>query len=94
MLMQCTNTMIHLAQAGSVVIDPVSPQAHFINCRTMEVFRQMSDGGGKGGTLAQRVSAASPPLDQWRKFTYCESLTGPVFGEVDHFKAGSSPPSA
>ena len=45
----------------------------------MEVFRPL-DG------LATAVADASPPLDQWRKFVYCESLTGRVFGEVDHFK--------
>ena len=54
-------------------------QAHFINNRTMEVFRPL-DG------LAAAIANSSPPLDQWRKFVYCESLTGRAFGEVDHFK--------
>ena len=45
----------------------------------MQVFRPL-DG------LAAEVAARSPPLDQWRKFVYCESLTGQVYGEVDHFK--------
>ena len=54
-------------------------QAHFINNRTMEVFRPL-DG------LAAAIANSSPPLEQWRKFVYCESLTGRVFGEVDHFK--------
>lgn len=63
-------------------------QAHFINCRTMEVFRQMPDGRGGHLTasLAERVREASPPLDHWRKFVYCRSMTGEILGEVDHFK--------
>lgn len=47
----------------------------------MQVFRPL-DG------LAAEVAARSPPLDQWRKFVYCESLTGRLYGEVDHFKVG------
>ena len=54
-------------------------QAHFINNRSMEVFRPL-DG------LAAEVAAQSPPLAEWRKFVYCESLTGRIFGEVDHFQ--------
>ena len=64
-------------------------QAHFINNRTMEVFRQMRAWGGAGATLASQVAEASPPLSEWRKFIYCETVTGRVFGEVDHFKAGA-----
>ncbi len=45
----------------------------------MEIFRPL-DG------LAAEVAAHSPPLAEWRKFVYCESLTGRVFGEVDHFQ--------
>ena len=47
----------------------------------MEVFRPL-DG------LAAEVAAHSPPLAEWRKFVYCESLTGRLFGEVDHFQVG------
>lgn len=36
--------------------------------------------------LAAEVSAACPPLNEWRKFIYCYSMTGRVLGEVDHFK--------
>lgn len=54
-------------------------QAHFINNRSMEVFRPL-DG------LANDIAAQSPPLAEWRKFIYCESLTGRVFGQVDHFQ--------
>lgn len=45
----------------------------------MEVFR------GLGG-LAESVKQQSPPLELWRKFVYCESLTGHILGSVDHFK--------
>lgn len=58
---------------------PNHPQAHFINNRSMEIFRPL-DG------LAAEVAAHSPPLAEWRKFVYCESLTGRIFGEVDHFQ--------
>ena len=51
----------------------------------MQVFRPL-DG------LAAEVAARSPPLDQWRKFVYCESLTGRVYGEVDHFKVSLHDP--
>lgn len=54
-------------------------QAHFINNRTMEVFRPL-DG------LAEEIKSVSPPLNQWRKFIYCERVTGHVYGEVDHFQ--------
>ena len=61
-------------------------QAHFINCRTMEVFRQIPSGFVEGNSLAEDVRQASPPLDHWRKFVYCQSMTGRVFGDVDHFQ--------
>lgn len=88
-------------------------QAHFINNRTMEVFRQLpwhghtagsaasgsaqgageagpglgsALGSGSCGSLADAVAAASPPLEQWRRFVYCESALGRVLGEMDHFE--------
>jgi len=45
----------------------------------MEIFRPL-DG------LAAEVAAHSPPLAEWRKFVYCESLTSRIFGAVDHFQ--------
>ena len=42
----------------------------------MEVFRQLDP------TLAQQVQQLSPPLATWRKFVYCETLTGRLLGEV------------
>ncbi|KAK9027800.1 hypothetical protein V6N11_067622 [Hibiscus sabdariffa] len=53
------------------------PQAHFINNRTMEVFRKL-DG------LAEEIQRSQPPVDLWRKFIYCTSLTGSILGSVDH----------
>ena len=91
-------------------------QAHFINNRTMEVFRQLpwhghaarsaasgcgrgaggarpgpaaALGSGSGGSLADAVAAASPPLEQWRRFVYCESALGRVLVEMDHFEVRS-----
>ncbi|XP_009411836.2 uncharacterized protein LOC103993475 isoform X2 [Musa acuminata AAA Group] len=55
------------------------PQAHFINNRTMELFRKL-DG------LAEEIQSLEPPVDLWRRFIYCTSLSGPVFGSVDHMK--------
>ena len=49
----------------------------------MEIFRPL-DG------LAAEVAAHSPPLAEWRKFVYCESLTGRIFGDVDHFQVRTS----
>ncbi|KAI8463562.1 MAG: hypothetical protein J3K34DRAFT_526882, partial [Monoraphidium minutum] len=61
------------------------PQAHFINHRTMEVLRHL------GGGLSEAVSRASPPLRQWRRFLYCDSMTGGTLGEVDHFPGQERP---
>eukprot|EP00897_Mesotaenium_endlicherianum_P009928 jgi/Mesen1/8964/ME000056S08369 len=55
------------------------PQAHVINTRTMEIFRHM-DG------LADEISSQQPPLDHWRSFVYCQSMTGQILGSVDHFE--------
>lgn len=58
---------------------PLHPQAHFINHRTMEIFRPMD-------ALAESVTRRTPPLREWRKFVYSQSLSGGVFGEMDHFE--------
>lgn len=50
----------------------------------MQVFRGM-DG------LADEVVAKNPPLAQWRNFVYCETLTGRIYGLVDHFKGQADP---
>ncbi|KAG2431150.1 hypothetical protein HXX76_009680 [Chlamydomonas incerta] len=60
------------------------PQAHFINNRTMEVFRGLG--------VAAPVRRRMPPLAQWRRFVYCERVAGGrVYGEVDHFAGQTSP---
>ncbi|KAF2292564.1 hypothetical protein GH714_025609 [Hevea brasiliensis] len=55
------------------------PQAHFINNRSMEVFRKL-DG------LAEEIRSSQPPVELWRKFIYCTSLTGSIIGSVDHMQ--------
>ncbi|CAK7327404.1 unnamed protein product [Dovyalis caffra] len=55
------------------------PQAHFINNRSMEVFRKLNG-------LAEEIQMSQPPVDLWRKFIYCTSLTGPILGSVDHMQ--------
>ncbi|XP_075656926.1 uncharacterized protein LOC142627034 isoform X1 [Castanea sativa] len=55
------------------------PQAHFINNRTMEVFRKI-DG------LAEEIQRSQPPVELWRKFIYCTSLSGSILGSVDHMQ--------
>ncbi|KAG0501023.1 hypothetical protein HPP92_001095 [Vanilla planifolia] len=56
------------------------PQAHFINNRSMEIFRKM-DG------LAEDIQKLQPPLDFWRKFIYCTSVSGYNLGSVDHMQS-------
>ncbi|KAL8543860.1 hypothetical protein ACS0TY_004423 [Phlomoides rotata] len=36
--------------------------------------------------LADEILRYQPPVDLWRKFIYCTSLTGPVLGSVDHMQ--------
>ncbi|KAK2636716.1 hypothetical protein Ddye_031508 [Dipteronia dyeriana] len=55
------------------------PQAHFINNRSMEVFRKL-DG------LAEEIERSQPPVELWRKFIYCRSLTGSILGSVDQMQ--------
>lgn len=67
------------------------PQAHFLNCRTMEVLRELD-------ALDQVIQAQIAPLDEWRRFVYCTGLSdllarhqirpdsaGSLLGVVDHF---------
>lgn len=58
---------------------PKHPQAHFINNRSMEIFRKL-DG------LAEEIQLYQPPLESWRKFIYCTSLNGTILGSVDHMQ--------
>ncbi|KDO81996.1 hypothetical protein CISIN_1g0050561mg, partial [Citrus sinensis] len=43
------------------------------------VFRKL-DG------LAEEIERSQPPVDLWRKFIYCTSVTGPILGSVDHMQ--------
>ncbi|KAK1575987.1 hypothetical protein Q3G72_009890 [Acer saccharum] len=55
------------------------PQARFINNRSLEVFRKL-DG------LAEEIERSQPPVELWRKFIYCTSLTGSILGSVDQMQ--------
>lgn len=43
------------------------PQAHFINCRSMEIFRGLD-------RLDKEVRRRSASLDEWRRFIYCTNI--------------------
>lgn len=67
------------------------PQAHYINNRTMELFRAiptpLRHANEKDDSLAAVVDQLSPPLMEWRRFRYVDQLIGgQVYGDVDHFK--------
>lgn len=36
--------------------------------------------------VADEIERLQPPVDLWRKFIYCTSLTGSVLGMVDHMQ--------
>jgi hypothetical protein len=93
-----------LAQHGvsTIVLDKAPgparhPQAHYINNRTMELFRLMKMPrkgsttalglhGHRDWSLAADVTSLSPPLREWRSFKYVDKLiSGQLFGEKDHF---------
>lgn len=38
-----------------------------------------------GGDLYDDILSQSPPLEEWRRFVYCETVTGAPLGVVDHF---------
>jgi hypothetical protein len=67
------------------------PQAHFINCRSMEILRELNG-------LDQIIHSESASPEEWRRFVYCTVLsnlpalnqislntTGALLGVVDHF---------
>ncbi|KAG9144610.1 hypothetical protein Leryth_010822 [Lithospermum erythrorhizon] len=56
------------------------PQAHVVNYRTMEVFRKMDN-------FAADILKSQPPIDQWKNFIYCTSITGRVIGIVDQLRS-------
>ena len=36
--------------------------------------------------LAEEIQRFQPPVELWRKFIYCTSLTGSTIGSVDHMQ--------
>ena len=44
------------------------PRAHFINTRTMEIYRSLG--------IAESIYSHVRPLNEWRKFIYCTSVIG------------------
>ena len=70
------------------------PQAHFISCRSMEVFRELNG-------LEREIRRRGAPLDEWRRYVYCtnvvdlpektdgsDSRGSSLLGAVDHFANG------
>ena len=70
------------------------PQAHFISCRSMEIFRELNG-------LEKEVRRLSAPLEEWRRYIYCTNMTdlpgasgsgdsrsSSLLGAVDHFADG------
>jgi len=70
------------------------PQAHFISCRSMEIFRELNG-------LEKEVRRLSAPLEEWRRYIYCTNMTdipgaagsgdsrsSSLLGAVDHFVDG------
>ena len=59
----------------------VHPRAHFVNTRTMEIFRSFG--------MSEKVYKATAPIEHWRRFRYCTTLLGDSresqLGETDHF---------
>lgn len=68
---------------------PTHPQAHFINCRTMEIFQHAFP-----PQLQRHLQGLTPSLHYWRHFIYCTSVLGRKsveIGRVDHFWEDNSP---
>ena len=59
------------------------PRAHFINTRTMEIYRSLG--------IAESIYSHVRPLNEWRKFIYCTSVISNGndvdIGETDHFSS-------
>ena len=61
------------------------PRAHYINNRTMEIFRHISG-------LESSLRAACPPLSHWRRFLYTTgAVQGSILADVDHFPKKEHP---
>jgi 2-polyprenyl-6-methoxyphenol hydroxylase-like FAD-dependent oxidoreductase len=72
------------------------PRAHFISCRSMEIFREL-------GGVDRAIREAAAPLDEWRRYVYCTDLVrlpgsladrpapDALLGVTDHFPQGPDP---
>jgi len=63
----------------------VHPQAHFINVRSMEVFRSLVDREGR--SVADSITRLARPRDEWSRFLYSAGplLNGTSLGATNHF---------
>lgn len=69
-----------------VIIDkrevPTShPQAHYINCRSMEIMRE------RVPSIFARVCETYPPSSYWRDYAYSYSITNRELARVDQFSS-------
>ena len=63
----------------------VHPQAHFINVRSMEVFRSITN--HKGRSVADAITSLARPRGEWSRFLYSAGplLNGTCLGSTQHF---------
>lgn len=45
------------------------------------------------GDVASTIEREQPPLEEWRRFIYCHTMTGTVLGQVDHFSDQTARPN-
>ena len=67
---------------------PTHPSAHYVNARTMEIFRHNFSG------LEASIRDMSPPVEDWREFVWCTSVLGSggrELARVDHSVKSNSP---
>ncbi|CAM9420896.1 unnamed protein product, partial [Discosporangium mesarthrocarpum] len=62
---------------------PTHPQAHFINLRTMEIFRHAFNG------IDRVVHQITPPRKEWRDFIICTEVLGRQLARIDNFSEGN-----
>lgn len=63
----------------------VHPQAHFINVRSMEVFRSITNCEGR--SVADVITSLARPREEWSRFLYNAGplLNGTSLGATHHF---------
>lgn len=55
----------------------IHPSAHYLHSRSIEIMREIG--------LHQEIYSLESPIDDWRKHIYCNTATGKVYLEHDHF---------